>query len=233
MGPFELHIEGHRCIEIEPRFLCLGVDLRHVISIVQEIFRSLVDRDILLRPEVVLHGDIAVEMILVEIQKDGYVWREFQIRELMAGEFINDERIFGNVVIVVETGKTDVAAQDRVPGLPDIVKDMVKKRRRRALSFGSGNTDHLRSELFHEKTCLGDVLRFFHMGDDAGAFEDEIVAGCLGKDLLFRTFYHLIDGTRTVLIKEFLGRLSFPAATPDEYTLVIEFLRNLHASFPP
>ena len=79
MGTSELHIEVHRCIKIEPRFLSFGFDLRNVVSIVKKIFGGLVYRDILLCVKVILHRDITVEMVLIEVQEDRYMRRGIEV----------------------------------------------------------------------------------------------------------------------------------------------------------
>ena len=84
------------------------------------------DRDILLRIEVVFHSLIAVQMILVEIEEYGHMRGELQIRKLMAGKLVDDDGVFRDVIVVVEAGKTDISAEDGI-SVSQVMKDVIKK----------------------------------------------------------------------------------------------------------
>ena len=126
MIALELHVELHRFIESQKCFYRFRLDRRNVVSVEKIVLFALMDRDVFLRVEVVFHRDISIEMILIEIEENGDMRREFEIRELVTGKLIYDKRVFSDLVVVVKAGKSDISAEDRVAG-SYVVKDVIKK----------------------------------------------------------------------------------------------------------
>ena len=65
-------------------------------------------------------------MILIEIEEYGDMRRELKIRELMTGQFVNDQGLVVDLIVVVKAGKSDISSETRV-AVSYVVKDVIKK----------------------------------------------------------------------------------------------------------
>ena len=118
-------------------------------------------------------------------------------------------------IVVIEAGKADIAAQDRIP-VTKIVQDVIEKGRGRALALGAGDADDLGRKFFHKKTGLGNIFIVVYVCDNARTFDDVIVVRTHGVDLVFRALDEGVCGFGTMGLKEGLRGLSFSSFAPDQ-----------------
>ena len=134
-------------------------------------------RDIGFRAEILVHGAVVVQMLLVEVQEESDVGRYFGMGELVAGHLEDDDRIVCDLAVVVESGKADVAHEKGRP-VCALAQDAVEQRGRGALALGAGHSYDLPGKLGQEEVRHGCVFVAQIPGDDAGTL-DNVVIGVL------------------------------------------------------
>ena len=83
-----------------------------------------------------IHRSVVIQMLFVEIEEYGNMRCGLGILELMTGQFENDYRISGSIVVIIKAGKTYVSRKDDFLSR-QFTQHVGKHRNRRGLSLGS------------------------------------------------------------------------------------------------
>ena len=149
----------------------------HIHSTEQEILRKLMEINLLFGMNIFFHGTIMIQVFFMNVQQHTDMGGYMDVFQLMAGQLTDQLGIRMDFLQNIKGRNADIAGQDGIE--PGFFQNMIKKRRGRTFSFGSGDADDTVPVGFEEDFHLGSepaVILFRIFGKYyARTFEDQVI----------------------------------------------------------
>ena len=148
--------------------------------------------------------------------------------QLVTGHLEDDDRIIGDLAVVVQSRQADIADKQR-RAVCAFGEDRVHEGRRRALALSAGDADDLSGELCEEELRHGGEFAAEILGYNAGTLDDIVVrvlVDLIALSLEYSEFADIAAGT-----DKLLRGLAFQAVAPQKNAFVFQDFCDLHRDF--
>ena len=151
--------------------------------------------------------------------------RYFGMGQLVTGHLEDDDRIIGDLAVVVQSRQADIADKQR-RAVCAFGEDRVHEGRRRAFALSTGDADDLSGELCEEELRHGGEFVAEILGDNAGTLDDIVVrvlVDLIALSLEYREFTGVAVGA-----DELFRGLAFQAVAPQKNAFVFQDFCDFH-----